>query len=436
MPERFCITGGQKLDGEVTVSGAKNSALNLIAAALLSPEKSRLDNVPRITDFLRMTELASSIGASVAWTDDHTLEIHAPSLAAQNLDMDIVGSLRASIVLAAPLAIRCRTFRVSHPGGCQIGARTVEPHLEVIRKFGGIVSTSGEHYEIDAGNLHPADFFLSEMSVTATEIAVMIASVLPGASTIRGVAIEPHVQDLCRMLCAMGASIDGIGSHTLVVEGTTSLRGVNHRIIPDPIEAGTFLIAAILTRGSVRIRDIVPDHIGCELEKCREAGATIALERERPAEHGYTRADIVVRPATKFHALRKIHNMPFPGLSPDLIPLFALFMTQAEGSTVVHDWMYEGRLKYVDELMKMGAHALVMDPHRVLVTGPTPLYGRDITSLDIRAGATLVLAGLIAEGATVINDIGKIDRGYERLEDRLRALGADIRRESIELAKS
>jgi UDP-N-acetylglucosamine 1-carboxyvinyltransferase len=416
--EAFEITGGAPLSGTIGVCGSKNAATPIIAASLLSEEPSVIQNVPRIEDVFRMLEIIESLGAEVVWEDEHTLRITPGALHPDALDQKKVKQIRSSILLLGPLAARCSHFTLERPGGCVIGARPVDTHLDAFKKLGVSIETGVEGYQVDASARRPGKVVLRECSVTATENALMLAAALPGESVIKIAACEPHVEDLCRFLTAMGAEIDGLGTHTLRVRGKERLSGARHALIPDANEAATFLILGVATRSPITVAGAREEHLDAVLEKLREFGADFTLEEDR----------ITVVPAERLVAPVKIDTRTYPGIPTDVQGPFGVLATQAEGDTLVHDSLFEGRFSYVPELEKMGARALVLNPHQVVVHGRAPLRGTVIKSYDLRAGAALLIAALVARGTTIIEDIYQVDRGYEALETRLAALGARIRR--------
>ena len=419
---RFIIRGGEPLSGTVDVPGAKNAALKLIAASLLTSEPCILENVPQISDVARMLSILRAIGVDIVEEPEaHRVTITARHVDPTKLPAEEVHSLRASIVLLGPLLVRCGSVTIPYPGGDIIGARPITAHLRVLEQFGVDVRTAGGEITatIPVEGLQAGRIVLPEFSVTATENALLIASGISGTSTIEIAALEPHVQDLSLFLNTMGARVSMGGPHIYVVQGSSPLNGAYHRIIPDILDAFTFLVASLLTRGSVAIRPIEASQLTLPAMKLHDMGAPVSVE----AGAITTDADPVSLTSTN------IQTMPFPGFPTDLQPLFALLATQAEGTSLIHDPLYENRFRYLEELIRMGANASLLDPHRIIVNGPTPLAGVPITSYDIRSGSVLVVAGLLANGVTTIEGIEHIDRGYEHLDRRLRALGADIARE-------
>lgn len=417
---KFIIKGGKKLKGTIHVCGSKNAATPLLAATLLTTEECILSNLPRIDDVFRMIEIIESMGAAVKWVDPHTVSIIAKNIDPTKLDIVKVKKMRSSILLLGSLSAHCNSFSMAHPGGCVIGARPVGTHFEALAKLGVAITQDESLYNVNAEKRHADKVVLKEFSVTATENALMLAASLPGETTIKIAAAEPHVEDLSKFLVKMGAKIAGIGTHTLTIQGTKKLRGAAHTVIPDANEAATFLILGVAAKSPLVIEGAIEEHLDLVLEKLRDFGADFVID----AEH----ETIIVKPAPVLKNPGKIDARIYPGIPTDIQAPFGVLATQASGTTLIHDSLYEGRFKYVSELQKMGANATISDPHRVFINGPTPLYGTDVISFDLRAGAAMIIAALIAEGTTTIDNVEQVDRGYERIEERLKAAGADIER--------
>ena len=412
---KLIIKGGKKLNGEITLAGMKNAATPIMAAALLTEEECFLDNLPQISDVLRMLDILKSLGAEVERTGGRGVRICAKNIDLSKIDRQAIKAMRSSVLLLGPLLSRCGEVELPEPGGCIIGNRPLDTHLFALGELGAEISRSSAGYRIKGGGLKSATIILPEFSVTATENALMAAILLPGKTIIKMAAAEPHVQDLILFLSQMGAKIRGGGTHTLEIEGVEKLHGARHKIIPDQIEAGTFAALAAVTRGAITIRGVNFEHLDAIISVLRRAGVNLEKGDDW----------IAISPANPLSAF-KLQALPYPGFPTDLQAPFGVLATQARGTSLIHDPLFEGRMGYVGELVKMGANAVVCDPHRVLISGPTPLYGTEIKSLDLRAGATMVIAGLVAEGETIINEAEVLDRGYENLDERLRALGADI----------
>lgn len=420
--QKFIINGGKPLQGKIDVMGSKNAATPILSACLLTKEECIIDNIPLISDVLKMVELLESMGVETEWIEKRKLKVKAGNnVDPEKMDFEIVGHMRSSILLLGSMLARFGKFKIKQPGGCIIGARPVGVHFDALEALGAKITSEDGFYCFKAAKLVGKKIVLKEFSVTATENLMMAATLAEGITTIKIAAIEPHVQDLARFLNKMGAKIKGLGIHTIQIQGVEKLRGAEHKIIPDPIEAGTFAIAAVATKGNVEINNINPHDLDLVIEKLKEIGANIEIKNNK----------LLIKPASKFNAIKKIETRTYPGIPTDLQAPFAVLTTQTEGTTLIHDTMYEGRLAYINELNKMGADAIICDPHRALITGPTPLYGQDITSFDLRAGATLIIAALLAEGKSTIDKIDQVDRGYEKIEERLQNLGADIQRVDV-----
>lgn len=416
------------MSGTIAVGGAKNAATPILAATLLTNETSVIENVPQLEDIFRMINLLEGMSVDVKWLGKNKIEINPSKIDPSKIKDDIVCQMRSSILLWGALAGRRFNFKTPRPGGCVIGARILEPHLEALRQFGVNLSRRGKYFCFDAKSLRGSEITLDESSVTATENAVLAAVLAKGKSTIYCVAQEPYVQDLCHFLNKMGAKISGIGGSILKIDGVDNLHGVKYSLIPDPIEMGTFISLIAASKGSGRILNVVPEFIKLELQKFLNAGINLKFENFNKKSWGYSQGDLVILKVARIKAVAKLHNMPYPGFAADNLPPFAILMTQAEGESLIHDWMYEGRMNYLKELKKMGAHVKILNRHEAIVTGPAKLHGMKISSYDLRAGASLIIAALIAKGQSEIKDVYQIDRGYEKIEERLQQLGAKIKR--------
>jgi UDP-N-acetylglucosamine 1-carboxyvinyltransferase len=416
--EKFEIIGGKKLAGVIEVRGSKNATTPILAATLLTKEECVISNIPLIEDVFRMLEILQSLGAEIKWLGKRKISIKCEKIDPEKMDEEKVKQLRSSVLLLGSLSARFNNFSLYHPGGCVIGARPLGTHFDALHKMGVEINQDEKKYVISAEGRKSAKVILREMSVTATENAMMLASGINGKTVIRIAAAEPHVEDLGRFLIKMGAKIRGLGTHTLEIAGQEKLHGAKHKIIPDANEAATFLIMGVATGSPIIVKNTREDHLDLVLEKLREFGADFKIEKD----------SIEVIPAQKLVAISKIDTRTYPGVPSDVQAPLGVLATQAEGETLIHDSLYESRFNYVNELKKMGANAEILDPHRVKITGPAKLAGQEITSFDLRAGATLIIAALLAEGKSVINEIYQVDRGYERIEKRLKKLGANIRR--------
>lgn len=419
--EVFEIEGGKRLKGAIAVSGSKNATTPILAAALLTRETCVFSNLPLIEDVFRMLEILSSMGAEIEWRGKRTVAITAKNIDPKKIDVSAVRQIRSSILLLGALAARFDRFAFYQPGGCVIGARPIDTHVDAFAKLGVAVRPVQKGYVIDARKRHAGTVVLKEFSVTGTENAMMLAAGIPGKTIIRIAAAEPHVEDLGKLLIAMGARIKGLGTHTLEIQGSKRLRGAKHRIIPDANEAATFLILGAATGSTLTVKNAREEHLDLVLEKLREFGVSFDIAQNA----------ITVKPAKTLRAVKKIETRTYPGVPTDVQAPFGVLATQAAGETFVFDTLFEGRFNYVSELEKMGAQAAVLNPHQVVVSGKTLLRGTVIKSYDLRAGAALIIAALCARGKTIIEDIHQVDRGYERIEERLQKIGARIRRVEI-----
>jgi len=424
--DSFVIEGQKELSGEISVAGNKNAALPMLAATLLTAEPVTLEHVPEIRDVLTMQRALADLGASIAQEGRGRLRLQIAELKKTSPAFNICQEMRASFVLAGPLLARAGRAELPLPGGDKIGRRPLDTHIEAFVSLGAEVDVKPDRYALRAPRgLTGCDIFLSEMSVMATENALMAATMARGTTVLRNAASEPHVQDLCRMLTAMGARIDGIGSHTLTIEGVPELHGGSARVGPDYLEVGSFIALAALSGGEVLIRGARPE----EHRMTAVAYGKLGVHWEVRGDDIFVpRHDRLVAREGLHGAVARIHDAPWPGFPADLTSIALVLATQAHGSCLIHEWMYESRLYWVDRLISMGARVIVCDPHRALVTGPAKLYGQSVSSPDIRAGMALLLAALVAEGRSVIQNAQQIDRGYERIDERLRKLGASIER--------
>ncbi len=421
---QFIVDGGRPLRGTIQPTGNKNAALPIVCAALLTTEPVTLENVPRIRDIESLVALVRATGAAADWTAPNTLVIHAKTVRGDALDPELCARIRASILLAAPLVARTGSAILAPPGGDVIGRRRLDTHVLALEALGA-THRFGQRIEFHAKQLVGADIFLDEPSVTGTENALMAAVAAQGETVLHNAASEPHVQDLCRMLVAIGAKIDGIGSNVLTIHGGRSLHGGTFRIGPDHIEVGSFIGLAAVTRSELRIADAGVEHL-----------RSVRLGFERLGVVTQIDGDALVVPAQQELAIRsdlggavpKLEDQPWPAFPADLMSIAIVTATQCEGIVLMHEKMFESRLFFVDKLVGMGARIILCDPHRALVSGPTRLRGAVVESPDIRAGMAMLIAALCAEGTSVINNIGQIERGYERIDERLNALGASIRR--------
>lgn len=413
---QFQITGPTTLNGTVTVGGSKNAVLAILPACLLATEPVTLHNVPAIRDVAVMLEILEAFGMKVSGQSG-TVTLDPKNLTSTEISADLARKLRASITVLGPALARFGEIKMPHPGGDMIGKRPVDTHLNGLIALGGELTKSNGSYDLHATGLTGATIFLEQASVTGTETILAAGTLAQGSTEIQNAASELHVTDLAHFLTVLGAKIEGIGTNRLRIEGVDQLRGGEYTIRGDETEAGSFMIAAALTGGSVTIEGIDPENLGMILVKLRQAGVSFTTDS----------SSITVSAPHKLKAT-DVHTNIWPAFPSDLQSPFTVLMTQADGTSLIHDWMYESRFYYTDKLVSMGADIVMADPHRINVTGPTPLTGKEMASPDVRAGIAMVIAGLIAEGTTTIDHVEHIDRGYQNIDERLRALGADITR--------
>ena len=421
---QFIVEGGRRLSGTIRPAGNKNAALPILCAALLTDQPVTLENVPHIKDILSLVELIRQAGATAEWTGPNTLVITAKAVRGDTLDPALCTRIRGSILLAAPLLARAGEVHLAPPGGDVIGRRRLDTHFLALEALGA-EHAFAERIIFRTRGLRGVDLFLDEPSVTGTENAIMAAVAAEGTTILHNAASEPHVQDLCRMLGAMGARVEGVGSNLLTIEGGRPLHGCTHRIGPDHIEVGSFIGLAAVTRSALRIADAGVEHL-----------RSVRLGFERlGVETRIDGADLVVpeQQALRIRsdlggAVPKLEDQPWPAFPADVMSIAIVTATQCEGIILMHEKMFESRMFFVDKLIGMGARIVLCDPHRALVSGPTELRGATVESPDIRAGMAMLIAALCAKGTSTINNIGQIERGYERIHERLNALGASIQR--------
>lgn len=424
--DTLIIEGGAKLSGEITVEGNKNAALPLLAAALLTDEPVVLENIPRIKDVSTMQAIISGLGADIVEESRTRFTFTTRQLRSTAPAPELCRQMRASFALAGPLLARAGSCTLPVPGGDRIGRRPVDTHIAALQQLGAEIEVFPDRYVMKAPRgLRGADIFLEEMSVMATENVVMAASLAQGTTTIRNAASEPHVQDVCRFIVAMGGRIEGIGTNCLVVHGVPRLHGTTFEVGPDYLEVGSFIALSAMTGGPLLIKKARPsDHKITAL-----AFGRLGVRWEDRGEDIWVPPDQELEVKHGLHgAIARIHDAPWPGFPADLVSIAVVLATRCKGSILIHEWMYESRLYWVDKLIAMGARVTVCDPHRAIVEGPARLYGQTMSSPDIRAGMALLLAALVADGKSVIQNAQQIDRGYANIEGRLRALGARIER--------
>jgi len=414
---KFIIEGGKKLNGTVRVSGAKNAALPIMCATLLSDKKSVLTNVPDIADVRSMIKIISSIGAKITFKDNR-LEIDPSNLKKLDFLDDLVKNMRASILIIGALLPRIKEVKMEFPGGCVLGKRSVSTHTESLKELGCEIIDETNLLHIKVKKLIGKKIILQELSVTATENLIMAATLAEGITNIRLAAAEPHVQDLCHFLNKMGAKITGIGTNSLEITGVKELKGAEHAISGDYLEAGTLAIAAVATGGEVTVDGIKTDYLDSLWQKLREIGVKFTLNDN----------SVIIHPTEELKPVKMLRTAVYPSFPTDLQAPFAVLLTKATGVSKIFETLFEGRLNYLFELEQMGAYIEYLNPHQALIIGPNKLKAIPISSCDIRAGAAMVIAALMTEGTVEISNINYIDRGYENLEEKLRSLGALILR--------
>jgi UDP-N-acetylglucosamine 1-carboxyvinyltransferase len=431
----FVIEGGYPIQGEIRPIGNKNAALPLLAACLLTDEPVTLHNVPDIGDVSTMLAILQQLGVAVS-RQEQSVTLCARHANRTDPDAALFAQIRGSLTLMGPLLARHGHFSVSvSAGGDTIGRRRIDTHIQVLEALGARLDLNGKFSLRSAGRLCGADILLDETSVTATENGVMAAALAHGPTILRNAASEPHVQDVCRLLVAMGCPIEGIGSNTLTIHGQDKLGGGEITVSPDFVEIGSFIGLGAITPGELRIQGVMPEHLRMvNLIFSQRLGVRMHMEHDpaAPPELAHTlvvepKQDLRIRPDLG-GAVPKIDDMPWPGFPPDLISIAMVAATQAHGTVIIHQKMFESRLYFVDKLITMGAQIILCDPHRAVVVGPSRLVGQPVSSPDIRAGMALVLAALVADGVTTIGNVQQIDRGYERIDEKLRRLGARIQR--------
>jgi UDP-N-acetylglucosamine 1-carboxyvinyltransferase len=424
LADAFFIEGARPLNGRIRAAGNKNGALPILAACLLTDGEVLLHNVPRILDVQTMLDLLADLGVEVEWLGENDLRVQAANVTKTELDEELCSKIRASVLLAGPLLARFGSAIVPPPGGDVIGRRRVDTHLHAFQKLGAEIEAN-RRFTMRTAGLVGANVFLDEASVTGTENAVMAATLARGETTLGNAASEPHVQDLCRFLVELGADIDGIGTNVLRVTGVESLHGGEHTIAPDHIEVASFIGLGAITEGEIVIENCRPEDLVAITPVFTRLG--IRMEIEGTSIRVPDGQDLLIEDDVGGH-IPKIDDGPWPAFPADLTSIAVAVATQARGTVMIFEKMFENRLFFVDKLVNLGARIILCDPHRVVVTGPARLYGERMSSPDIRAGMAMLLAALCAEGTSTIGNVREIDRGYERIDERLRALGARIER--------
>ncbi|HEX7152794.1 MAG TPA: UDP-N-acetylglucosamine 1-carboxyvinyltransferase [Thermoanaerobaculia bacterium] len=424
--ERFIVEGGRRLEGTIRPGGNKNAALPILAACLLTDDPIVLRNLPDIQDVRVMLQILEGLGATVERLEANVVRITAKGEISCDPDPDLSRKIRASILLAGPLLARCGRVAVAKPGGDAIGRRRVDTHLLALEALGAQIEVSAHEYRMEARTMRGKNMFLDEASVTATENAIMAAVLAEGDTLIYNAAAEPHVQDLCHFLNGLGAQIDGISTNSLRIKGVESLHGGEYHIASDHIEVGSYIGLAAVTRSELLIEDAVPEHMYAVRHMLEKLGVDVITEgrniRVPKNQELRVRYDIGA-------AVPKIDDGPWPLFPADLLSIMIIIATQSEGTVMIFEKMFESRLFFTDKLIGMGARIILCDPHRAIIVGGARLHGSEISSPDIRAGMALLLAALCAKGESIIHNVHQIDRGYERIDERLNALGASIVRE-------
>jgi len=405
----------QPLKGKVKIGGAKNSVLPAIAASLLTKEKIRLKNIPLVKDVFTILTLMKELGANYN-IRKNSLSIQTKNITSYEASYELVSAMRASILALGPLLARYGKAAVALPGGCAIGSRPIDLHMHALEKLGATISLEHGYIKAEAKELQGAEIEFEKKTVGGTENSLMVASLAQGETILKNCALEPEISNLCQLLVKMGAKIDGIGQETIRVKGVKDLGGATHEIIPDRIEAGTFLVAGALTNGDIELTNVNPGHIETIIEKLSYSGAKIDIKNNS--------LRVVGSPEIK---PQDITTSPYPGFPTDMQAQFIVLMTQASGTSIITETIFDRRFSHVNELLRLGANIEVRGD-KAIVRGKTPLSGAEIIATDLRASASLVLAGLIASGETVINEVEHLDRGYEKIEEKLSSLGASIER--------
>lgn len=416
--EKFIIQGGAKLQGEIPVYGAKNSTDKCLAACLLTDEECVIDNVPQIADVEHLLQIFEGMGVKVS-REGRKVRINAKDLDPTKVDQELVRKMRYSVMLFGALLGRVKEVKLVSPGGDKIGARQIDTHLNAFVALGAEVTEEDGFHIVKADKLTGTTIILDEMSVTGTVNALLASVLAEGTTILRHAAAEPHVDNVMQLLNSMGAKVSWAGNHVIKIEGVSKLHGAEHSINPDYLEMWTFLALAAATQSPLSIKPFIPEYLETELIHFRDMGGQYEISGDT----------LTFKPTGPLSAPKqRVHSMPYPGFAADNIPPFVVLATQAKGETHIMEWMYEGRQKYVYDLIRMGADAQILDPHRLLIKGPSKLQARETTSYDIRAGATMIIASLVADGTGVVTDIENLDRGYEKIEERLNAVGANIQR--------
>lgn len=432
MNEKFIVQGGRKLKGILEVRGAKNAAFPVLAATLLTKEDCVIDNLPLIEDVRRMLEILESMGAKVSWTGERKVTINTAGANPDKINKELVCKLRGSVLFFGPLLARFGKVFLPQPGGCVIGARPIDTHLDAFSQFGAAISPKKNGYLMERKKpWKGGDVLLNEFSVTGTANAMLLAAGLPVLTTIKIADQDYQAHELAYCLNQMSAKITLLESHMIEARGAKILKGFKHTLMFDPIEAGTFAVLGIATKSQLTITNVEYSFLELFFKKLKEFGAQFTIRRAKKSGLPPYRnvVDVTLKPWRKL-AMDKVQSWIYPGVHTDLQSVLGVLATQATGSTLLHDPLFEGRLKYLEEINKMGAEIYFADPHRAIINGPTPLFGTDLGPLELRGGAALIIAALLAKGKSTVNNAYQIDRGYEKIEERLQKVGARIVRTS------
>lgn len=421
--EKFVIHGGKKLSGEIEARGSKNAAFPVLIATLLTNEDCIIDNIPLVEDIFRLLEIFESMKVKVDWLGERKIKINAKNMDPSKINSDLVLKFRGSVLLFGAILARFGKASLPQPGGCVIGVRPIDTHLDGFSQMGVDIKEKRGRFVMTAPEkLKDNMVIMDEISVTATANLLLFSSLLTEEVTIKVADGDYQNQELCKVLKKMGVTVKGVGQHTLTINGVKKLNGFKHFLMYDPIEAGTFIIMALAVKGEIAVKNVEYAFLEFVLKKLEDCGAKFEIIKR---EKGLV--DVKIHPSKDIR-IRKMQSLPFPGFPSDLLSVLGVLATQTKGVTLIHDPLYEGRLKYMEGLTKMGADIFFSDPHRATINGITKLHGADMGSFDLRGGASLITAGLMADGKTTIRNIYQVDRGYEKIEERLQQLGADIKR--------
>lgn len=422
MVDKFIIKGGKTLKGEIEARGAKNATFPILAATLLTDEKCVIDNIPLIKDVFNFIEILKTLGKEVEWLGERKIEIKGVTKKPSGKTEELIKKLRGSVLIIGPLLARFKEINLPQPGGCLIGARPISTHLDAFKQLGVDIEVKvykdREYFSMKLGKEVNNKVVLNEFSVTGTENVILFASLLDQKTAIYIADCDYESQELIKFLTQMGVEIEEASSHVFKVKGSKKLKGAEQKIMDDPIEAGTFVLMAAATKSELIIKNVEVKYLELPLKRLKDFGLSLEIVDE---------STVQVKPWAELK-MAKVQALPYPGVPTDLLPLFGVLATQTEGTTLIHDPLYEGRLRYLNELNKMGAQIIFADPHRAIINGPTNLRGVEVESPDLRGGASLIVGALLAKGETKIHNVFQIDRGYEKIEERLQKIGADIRR--------